>query len=737
MSRLVEMPNGEVIEVDDNISQAALNNISKQYSKPSNSIGVMQRTAPMTEEQSVVQRRANAREKLNDSGINQYLPGFLRPNSDTARGVNRGMLMNFGDELSGAGSALLFGVPKAIAHGDISEIGKEYRLARDTERELDRRSQDRSPIASTVGELTGAVINPVGRGRAAIDALGTAAGKVGLEKVAGALARTGERVGNAGPVATAILSGANQGALNAAGSADDLSGVPGALGQGAAVGGIAGGVLGGAVHLGARGLQTIYDATPEQASRAAYSRIAKLLDNANMTPQRAAREIAVTDARGGDAMVQDLSPGLRAKAANISRKPDIESSNALIERGEKRIDSRRARFGEQVRQNSGLENTDALERLDEITGARKAAGEEAYGEGGALDKPLQWSDDLDKFFRDSPDADRLMRNAYTTAQRFGDDIGRIETRAEPTVGTQQIDPATGKPIGPAKFDTEVTQQAIPSMRAFDYLKREYDGEIGQALKSGNRTLAAGLSNQLNRLKGIIGDANPEYKSVLATQRTLFQQQAATEMGQSFLRRINKDPRVLLRELNNLPDEAKQDARIGIIDALINTDNKADPVSFFNSISRNNNQRKVLEFAFGGKGNLGRFQRWVNRELRAMRADVLTAPGRQSETSRIGMADDEIGGASNVMLSALRGFGFGGKTGAITNAMRAIENIATGTSKATQEEIAKILLSKGDNLVEGVQAAKAYQKAREASNKRRARLMAKLGQQVFSGQAGGE
>jgi len=91
----------------------------------------------------------------------------------------------------------------------------------------------------------------------------------------------------------------------------------------------------------------------------------------------------------------------------------------------------------------------------------------------------------------------------------------------------------------------------------------------------------------------------------------------------------------------------------------------------------------------------------------------------------------------VFSNAMRGFAFGGAVGAASGAMRTLQNIATGTTKVTQEEIARILLSKGENLVKGTEAAAAYQKARQASNRRRARIMGKAGQQVYTGMAGSE
>lgn len=711
MGQLIEMPNGEVVEVDDNITPDALKQLEAKYSQTRTSL----RKAPLTSEQKEVQSRVAMRNKNRESGVNAYLPGFLKPDNTVTTGVNKGLFANFADEIGAGASAALVGIPKAVMHGDVGEIGREYRVSRDTQREVERQAMERNPGTAVASEIAGAVLNPLGTGERVVAGAGQLLGKLGLERAAAGLGGTAAKMAEARAIPQAIMAGGAQGALNAAGATENLSEVPGAIVNGAGVGALFGGALGGVTHLGAKGVQTVLDALPANASRTAYARIAQLLENGKMTPKQARDEIEMTDIMGGNALVQDLTPGLRAQAAAISRRPGVPASNDLIERGEQRIANRRERFGQTVRDETSLPvgQTDALARMDEIQGGRRAAGQADYAEGGAMDAPLQWSDDMAKFFRENPDADNVVREAYKGAQRRGEDLGKMVMGEDGVI------------------------QGVPSMRVFDRMKRAYDDMIGGAMSAGRKSEAGDISASLNRLKGLIGEANPQYKEILATQRDAFQKQTALELGQQVLSRIGKDPRVLHKELMALPEATQKEARIGIIDALINADRKADPVAVFRNISRNDAQKKILEFAFGGRGNLGRFERWVNREIRSTRADVLTAPGRQSETSRIAMAaDDEAGGVTGVLSNAMRGYAFGGAVGAMSGVTRTLQNIATGTSKFAQEEIAKILLSKGDDLVKGIDATKAYQKARDTSNRRRARTMGKAGQQLFTDLVGG-
>jgi len=704
---LVTMPNGEVVDVPDDITPDGLKRIQANYSaKPA--AQKPQASTRVDARQAGISRKARQ--------LNEQSTGF---GADLTRSVMKGLTFGTMDEIAGGAMAATQGVYRAIRDGDISQIGNTYRETRDVERERDRIAADRSPVQSTLGEIGGAVLNPIGTGARGLQAAAKGAEAVGLTRAAGALSKGGAKLANAGALTQGVAAGALQGSLNAAGNADELSDVPGAALGGAALGGVAGGALAGAGQLVGRGAQILKDARPENAERTAYSRIANLLDSGGTTANKVEREIAVTDARGGDGMVQDVLPSLRAQAGAISRKPSVSGSNDLIERGEQRIQDRRARFGDQVRDTADVPSIgdDALARADTLGATRKQNGQEGYKEGGIMDTPIQPTPNLQAYLKDAPEeVQGAMRGAYREMmlrdQSPGDFVG-----------------------------TDGVFTHIPNLRTFDYVKRSFDQQIGQAIRSGDKSTAQGLSYQLDKLKGVLAEANPnnaEYATLLKSQRDLFQKQNALEIGTNVLGRVGREPRLVMRDLKALEPHQVDDARVGILDALINADSKADPVAYYRSLTRNPAQREVMEFAFGGKGNLGRFDRWVNREVRGTRADVLTAPGRQSETARFAMADADAGeGAGNVLQSAMRGFAFGGVTGAVSGAVRKLGDIATGTSRVTQEEIAKILLSKGENLVKGTEAAAAYQKAREVGNRRRARMLGKAGQQIYTDQAGGQ
>lgn len=704
---IVQLPNGQYANVADDITPEALNSIRQQSVAASTTraqrvAAGQPRVAPT---QNVTSTRADQLERA----------GMGRSAADVATNA---ATFGLADKVGAGLLAVTKGVYRAVRDHDVSQIGKTYTEQRDLDEELQRRYDDAHPGRSAAADITGALVNPVGTGAGGVAAAGRLAGKVGLTRAAGALTKGAARMEGAAPLAQAVMAGGTQGALNAAGHADSISDVPGALAEGAGIGAVTGGILGAGTHAAGRAVQILRDASNKNAERTAFMRVAQLLENGGTNARKVAREIAVTDARGGDAIVGDMTPGLRAQAGAISRKPNVPSSNELIERGDQRIAERRASFGDAVRDaaKTPAGGTDALVRADQIQSTRAAAGQADYAKGGAMDTPITPTPELQAYLNNAPaEVHGALKNAYNEM------LLRDENPAN-YVGQNGI------------------FTHIPNLRTFDYVKRGFNTQIGQALRSGDKATAQGLSYQLDKLKGVLADANPNdaaYQHILKTQRDAFQQQNALETGQSVLSRMGSKPREVLRELKALPDHAVDDARVGIIDALINSDNKADPVAAFRTIMRNDNQRKVMEFAFGGKGNLGRFERWVGREVRATRSDVLTAPGRQSETARFMMADSEGDtGPSTVLSNAMRGYAFGGTIGAGSAVMRTLQNIATGTTKVGQEEIAKILLSKGDNLVKGIDAAQAFQKGRKAGNRARALAAGKTGQQLYTDAAGG-
>ncbi len=706
---LVTMPNGEVIDVDQNITPEALKALEKQFAAPKAGSRVQpidkpKKRNPRTDAIRDMQRQALYQLPFGIGGVMKgadYLSGGRNSAVDTVQdfgaGAAKGATLSFDDELAGAASFL---------------SGNGYRAGRDAAREAQQAAAENSPIANMLGEVTGSLAVPVGGGAKAVGMLG----------VRGMRAANAMR--NAPAIAQGVMVGAGQGALNAAGNSDEFADVARDAANGAIFGGIFGGGAGALMHGGQRAWQTYQRTRPENAEREAYEIIARQLGKGDgevrYTPEEAANALKAQQEFGSDSRVIDLTPSTQALGANLSRKVDLDNAPGLYQMGMQRSRARRTGFGDEVQRNAAepAGGFDAMARADEINMGRTAAGKEGYAKGGVLDRNIEPTPELNAYLRDAhPEVQKAFRDAYDNMMLHGDDIGGVVT-----------------PDGIFSH--------IPNLRTFDAVKRAMDQRIIEAGVRSPR--GEGLSNQLNTLKGILAKANPadaEYQTILATQRDAFQKAKALDVGENVLRRLGTEPRKVLRELNGMSSVQREEARIGILDALINPQNKAaraNPLKAFEDIMSEKSQRRVMEFAFGGKGNLGRFERWVRREQRNARSDAMVS-GNQSITGQLKAVDDAMDSGlpdgQEIMQGAFAGFGFGGRTGAVSNVMGKLGRIATGTSKFTQDEIAKILMSRGENLVEGTEQAALYRARRQAGNAKRVQRAAKAGQQLVTGYVG--
>lgn len=674
---IVKLPNGTYANVEDGASPDVIRKImAANTAKPKATSG-----PKLSQHEQAVQSRVQARSKdARQSG------GF-----SPFRKFASGYLASFDDELSGGLTAGTRGIASAFRKRDIGEVKREYLTQRDTIRaENDKLAEN---TGSGVAEIAGAIMNPI---------------------------KAGKFLSRAPGIVQAAGVGAKQGLVNAAGAseADNASDLIANALSGGVTGAAVGGALGGVVHAGRGAAHILKDRTKDAAERVAYGRVGNMLAKGKTTPERAARELKVSEGRGNDAMVMDLLPSLRAQAGAISRKPNVPSSNDLIRRGEERILARPGKFEDEIRDRiQPKTGQDAMARKDSIHGARKAQGDAEYK--AVLEKQFVWNDDLEKFVSGAPPATKtVLKDAVKLVQN------------------ERLDPkALGWGFNEAG---DVVFQKVPSMRTFDYMKRSFDQHIAAAYKGGDNNLARVLSGELDALKYGITRSHPDYADVLAKQRDFYQKASAVELGQDVLKRMKKEPKLVLRELRGLDAKVQEDARTGIVDSLIALRaSNSNPVTFIRGVMRSREQRKILEFAFGGKGNLNRFTRWLDRESRGFEADKLTAPGRQSETARFDMADESlVGNASRIGMDAGRGFAYGGPAGALAAGVRGVNDLRTGTGEAAMDEIAKILLSNGAKLPAGVSAAKKFAERRKATNTNRAVLAAKAGQQLFTGNTGG-
>jgi hypothetical protein len=697
---LVNTPNGSFY-IDDNASPDAIAAAKQDFMRThQRKVSAAPPPPKLSAEQQEVQRRVAAGRKVNQSGI------FGETGAGILRKAAQGFTFNLMDEGIGAAHAL----GKVFQGKDAME--REYRIARDTERQLNETQANGT--GGAIAEIAGALANPIGTGAKALQFIGKAG------KFAAPVAKIGQRLERAPAVVQGIAAGANQGALNAVGADESANGVGDLVtraGQGAIAGGIGGGVLGAATTGVRRAAQILSDRAPAAAERVAYGKIGNMLERAGVTPARAEREIAVTNARGGDAVLGDMSPGLASQTGALAKRPDVAPSNDMIKRSRGRLADRGERFDAELRRHVG--NADADAHIDAINAARKGQGKVDYEQ--ALDGKFHWNQQLQDFVdKADPEIHDAFRKGAHLASLHDQDIAQLGMK----IGED------GKPI---------ITSTTPSMRVFDYTKRAMDTKIGAALRAGDEPLAAGLSNQLGKFKQMIMGANPDYAPALAKQRDAFERVSATQLGLDVVSRMRKEPRKVLKELQALDPSKHADARQGIADALIDLrTQKVDPVAFLQSVSRSPEQRKILEFMFNGKGNLGRFRRFMDRETRTADTDKLVAPGYQSATHAYKMADESLGAGDDLMGIAehgLRGGAFGGPAGASAGITRKFMDLKNNMSPSALDAMAQALMSDGKGVAEKVSAARTYAKVRKARNAKYAIKAAKAGQQPFTDYAG--
>lgn len=720
---LKRMPNGEYVDVPDGISPQALAKIESQYKQTRvqkrEAAAVNQQRAadrqPSVQEQAMIERDRRRKARAARTGIS----GFIRDVSDVTANLDplnwfgglggSGITFNFDDEIQGFGGGL-----KSLAQGE--GYSKGYNLNREIREQEKSEARAANPVAGTVAEIGGSLLNPVGTGAGLLRGAGTLASRV-APKVGAALTGTAARLSNAGAITKGIATGATTGALNAAGSSESLDQLPGDAGAGALFGAGFGGGLGILARGGQGAVRILRDRSPRAAKRVAYEQINKALERGDITPEVANKMLAKANREGGDAMLMDLSPNLTSMALNLSRNPNLRNSNAMIMRGEQRARSRSGRIAGKIETTAelpkGIRDFDALREADDLANARKGVAGFDYSKGGSLDDKIDWTDELKAGVESAPNFERLMNDAFKRAQQFGDDLGEI---------------AEG--------------QVIPSMRVWNYLKREYDGIIKQAYRAGDETTAGAYSAELTRIKDAIVAANPKYEKVLAAQRDYFQKESALKLGEKLWKDLAKSPRQTQRTLERMEPKQFDEARVGMIDKLMNDVLTApNPLAVLSKVTNFSNpaQRKVMEKVFGDKQRYNQFIRYLRTEIAGNRSDSVTRYGGQSVTSRSAQAGAAIeGDMAELGVAGTAGAAFGGPAGGAANVARALMRKANMTSEAAQDEIAKLLMSKGGNdFVEGIRRAIAYKKTQLRNNDTLTKTTAKAGVQPFSTEIGGE
>lgn len=148
----------------------------------------------------------NSGEDVQQTNEPSLLQNILQTSGDTARHGLQGLTMGFSDEAIGGAKA---GLGALTGEGNYSDLYKKYR---DIERQKLEESSERSPIASTVGDIAGSFLPAIASGGAAF---APAAARMGLKQAA--KLGTGQLAKTAGAKAGLI---AGEGAVQALGRSE-------------------------------------------------------------------------------------------------------------------------------------------------------------------------------------------------------------------------------------------------------------------------------------------------------------------------------------------------------------------------------------------------------------------------------------------------------------------------------------------------------------------------------------
>lgn len=752
---LYRLKDGSVIDVEDGASPAALRAMGVAGRFGSTPASGRRETADDRE----VKRRADLEDRINNTGLNKFNPfagGWANPDSASAAAIPFLDRIKSGVRAVGVTAKNLVAPKGDDRFGDaFREGGREYNVSLATEREMARRNAERNPGNDVIGMIAGALLNPVGQGltRSAVAQITRS------PQAAARVANVGNKIADKlpaiakGVVGQSALIGAKQSGVMSLSGTEDLTDIPEALsrtGTGAGVGALAGGVLAGVTKAGMKGVQAIRDgrATGDNAERAAYDRIAQLLGpRGRKNPEAVERLIRADQARVGDPdpMLMDYSPGLTSEASIISKKPSVDASTDMVMKARERARTRGDRFETKFREAVETPDVpaDAVARKAGIEAARKEAG---AGLDEALDKPLTWSDELDDWVTG---AGPTIRNTFKDAKGLMQDerldptelafLVREEGLPVPKKGWWKTPNETNPDLRPspaAAAETQISSEKVrmPTLRTLDYIKRAVDDKIGGMLDKGDKNAARILSKELRSLKNMLGEANPAYRAELAKQRDLFEQRDAVELGESFLKRMSNrtGAKTLLAELEKLPGDKLNDARTGMMEAIFNLRSKgADPVNAFLKYMGTAEERKVMEVLFGGKPQLRKFEAYVRREARGANSDRRVAQGNQQSITSTDLGAAADNPAENIATRAAAGFVNAGPGGGVFGAVKAIMDNArvAGTSKASREEIAKLLMSDGTGIAKGIKASEKFRKARAARLRSSTRGAGRVGGQI--------
>lgn len=265
--------------------------------------------------------------------------------------------------------------------------------------------------------------------------------------------------------------------------------------------------------------------------------------------------------------------------------------------------------------------------------------------------------------------------------------------------------ASGKPVTRTEAVDEMIE--VPTMRGWDFIKKELDAKVNQLFAAGDTTTATAVKETRNQLRQMLSDTNPDYAKALQSYADDSSSLEAIEAGRQLISARNADEAkdMLTRVAPGDKDLAKMGAAREVGVRLENMGAGRDKTQLFNTPAMQGKVDAIVD----------------DPVVRQVLADRLAREGDMVRSSRTmlqgsntfeNFADDAVlgneGGALAALLTGqpLRALGLAAGT-----AMGKIGQRASGLSDAGAKVVGDYLMSSDPEKVRSL--ADMYRRALEA------------------------
>jgi hypothetical protein len=498
-----------------------------------------------------------------------------------ARGVAQGLTANFGDEIRGlveasganpddpASLAKLISGALKYWTGD-AEAKKRYEETVKREREINKAAEEQHPVASTVGNIAGAIALPIGAAGQAATLPGRMVAGAGVGAALGGAAGVGEGVG--------AVDSISRGAVGAA--------------AGGALGGVAPAAIEGVVR-GARAAATpianAYRGVRNVDDEAARRVVTALERDRAIDPQATQRltpnEYAASVQSGGPATIMDIggeqTRALARSAANTSAEGRAVINRTINDRFEGQTDRVTGWLRNTFHYPDAQAQQEALQQTARTV--NRANYQRAMREG---DREI-FSAELDRLMG-SPAVVDAMRRASTTGKDRAITQGLGAMRQGVTVENGVVTFTRG-PNGVPTY---------PNLAFWDATKKELDDAAGAAARAGRNGEASTLRDLARTLRSELDTAVPSYQQARAGAAHFFGAEDALEAGQNFVSR-NMSANEARRALTQMSPQERQLFQDGFVSRFVETLGQVgDRRSILNKIAESPAAREKLNVALG-------------------------------------------------------------------------------------------------------------------------------------------